>query len=280
MRKTLSLLLLAVSLPAALQAQSPAQDPEAYVPATYLPGPYEPVRRDELGTRLINMATPYTVRARGLEVMFIHRFRQTVQDGDSSNLWGMDSGSDVGIGLAYGITRHLDVSVLRSSFQEDFELASKLLILEQAQRVPLTVGLRAGVDHLERDGVEDPTRPFAQLLLSRRLWPGVNLLVSPSWVRDTPRLRNVFNVPIGLTFPLPGDRLVELEWVPANRDLDESQDAWHVAISKHIGGHIFEVVFGSSRAMTVDQILGGDFAAGFETGDVRLGFNLIRNFGS
>jgi hypothetical protein len=248
-------------------------------PAMAQAGPYDPVRRDPLGTVLINGATPYTLGSRRLEVLFTHRFQQPVnQGGDSHNLWGLDSGADVGIGLAWGATSHLDLSVYRASFQEDFELAGKLLVFEQAPRVPLTIAVRAGVDHLRRPGVEDPTRPFAQLLLARKLAPGVNLLVSPSWVRDTPRLRNAFNVPLGLSFPLPGGSLIEVEYIPANRDLDDSLDAWHVAFSKSVGGHIFEIVAGNSRATTVDQMLGGDSAAGFRKRDVRLGFNIVRDF--
>lgn len=242
------------------------------------PGPYDPVHRDPLGTVLINGATPYTVGARKLEVLFTHRFQQAVNDGDSHNLWGLDSGADVGIGLAWGATPRLDLSLYRASFQEDFELAGKFLVFEQARRIPLTVAVRAGADYLRRPEVEDPSRPFAQLLLSRRLAPGVNLLVSPSWVRDTPALRNAFNVPLGITFPLPGDSLLEIEYIHANRDLKDSRDAWHVALSKSVGGHIFEVVLGDSRATTVDQMLGGDSAAGFKTRDVRLGFNIVRDF--
>jgi hypothetical protein len=246
---------------------------------TAAPGPYEPVRRDPLGTRLINVPTPFPVDRGELEVTFTHRFHLPVNDGDAANLWGLDSGADTGIGLAVGVTRSLELSLYRAGFQENFELAGKFLVFEQAPRVPLTVAVRAGANRLERDGVEDPTRPFAQLLLARRLAPGVNLLLSPSWIRDTPRLRDAFNVPVGLTFALPDRWLAELEYVPENRDLDESRHAWHVALSKALGGHIFEIVLGNSRATTVDQYLGGDSAAGFAAGDVRLGFNIVRDFG-
>jgi len=239
---------------------------------------YRPVRRDPLGTRLIDIPTPYTVRAKTLELLFTHRFRQAIQDGDGHNLWGLDSGADVGLGVAWGVTSHFDLSLLRSSFQEDYEVAGKLLAFEQAPRVPLSVALRAGVDRLGRLGAADRTRPFAQLVLARRLAPGFNLLVVPSWVRDTERLRNAFNAPVGLTFALPHGELLELEVIPKNRDLDTSVTAWHVALSKQLGGHIFQVVLGNSPAVTVDQYLGGDFAGGFRTGDVRLGFNLIRDF--
>lgn len=243
------------------------------------PGPYQPGPRDPLGTRLINVHTPYPAGARTLEVLFSHRFQQPVNDGTSHNLWGLDGGSDVGIGLTFGVTRALDLSLYRSSFQENFELAGKFLVLEQAPRVPLTVALRAGANRLEREGVEDATRPFAQLLLARRLRPGINLLLSPSWVGDTPLLADAVNVPVGLTFALPANYLLELEFIPENRDLDTSEAAWHVAFSKALGGHIFEVVLGNSRATTVDQFLGGDSAAGYESGDVRLGFNIVRDFG-
>jgi Membrane bound beta barrel domain (DUF5777) len=254
-----------------------AQEPNPY--AAQYPDLAGPGIRYPLGTRLINGATPYPVAARKLEVMFTHRFHQSINDGSSHDLWGLDSGADTGIGLAYGVTSRLDLSLYRVSFQEDYELASKLLVFEQGDRQPLTLAARAGADLLRRPGVPDSSRPFVQLLLARRLRPGVNLLVSPSWVADTPSLKNAFNVPLGLTFPLPGDQLVELEYVPANRDLDGSRAAWHAALSKAVGGHIFEIVLGNSRATSVDQMLGGDSAAGFEKKDVRLGFNIVRNFG-
>jgi uncharacterized beta barrel domain-containing protein DUF5777 len=264
----------AAALAALLQAGSAAaQESE---PAA--PGPYEPVRRDPLGIVLVNAPTPYTLGARKLEVFFTHRFREAVNDGDSHDLWGLDSGADTGIGFAWGATSHLDLSLYRASLQEDFEVAGKVLVFEQAPRVPVTLAVRAGADLVRRPNVEDSSRPFVQLLLARRIVPGVNLLVSPSWVRDTPRLRNAVNVPLGLTFPLPGKRLIELEYIPENRDLDESQAAWHVAFSKALGGHIFEITVGNSRSTTVDQMLGGDSVSGFKRGDVRLGFNIIRDF--
>jgi len=98
-------------------------------------------------------------------------------------------------------------------------------------------------------------------------------------VADTPSLKNAFNVPLGLTFPCLGGSLIELEYIPRNRDLKSSRAAWHAALSKAVGGHIFEVVLGDSRATTVDQMLGGDSAAGFRTRDLRLGFNIVRDFG-
>jgi Membrane bound beta barrel domain (DUF5777) len=275
--------LLAALLAALLAGPAPAQEepaaeepPPAEEPAEESAAETE--ERDPLGTRLIDTATPFPVGARMWELYFTHRFQQTVQDGDSHDLWGLDGAADVGIGATFGIGRRLDLGLYRSSFQEDYEVFGKLLLFEQRRRVPLSVTLRAGVDRLEREGVADPTRPFAQLIVARRFGRGVNLLVAPSWVGETTRLSDAMNVPVGLTLPLPHGRLLELEVVPANRDLDDSITAWHVGFSHEVGRHIFEVVVGNSRATTVDQMLGSDFPPGFAEDDVRLGFNLIRLF--
>jgi hypothetical protein len=263
--------------------QEPAPPPPPAPTEAYLVAAPEAVASDPVGSRLIDVATPFTVGRRRLEFLVTHRFRQPVnQGGTGHNLYGLDGGADVGFGLAYGLLRRLDVSVYRSQFQEDYELAGKLQLLDQSGRVPLSAAVRAGADLLGQSNVEDPHRPFAQLLLSRRLAAGWNVFVSPSWVRGTPLLRNAWNVPLGLTAPLPGRWLLDAELIAANRALRRvpgaSRLAWHAAVAKQLGWHLFQVVVGDSRATTVDQMVGGDFAAGFATRDVRLGFNLIRYF--
>jgi hypothetical protein len=265
--------------PTSPDAPQPAQD-------TYLAGPLAaaPAATDPIGSRLIDVASPFTVGRRRLELLVTHRFLQPVNHGSSAhNLWGLDSGAEVGIGFTYGLLRHLDLSVYRSQFQEDYELAGKLQLLDQSARVPLSLAVRAGADLLGRSGVQDPHRPFAQLLLGRQLLPGVNVFASPSWVRATPSLRNAWNVPFGLTAPLPGHWLLDAEGIAPNHSLRSlpgaSRFAWHAAIAKQVGWHLFQIVAGNSRATTVDQLVGGDFAGGFTTHDVRLGFNLIRYFG-
>lgn len=238
---------------------------------------------DALGSRLIDVATPFTIGRRRLELLFTHRFDQPINQGaNAHNLWGLDSGADVGIGFTYGVLRRLDLSVYRSQFQEDYELAGKLQLYDQGPRVPLSAAVRAGADLLGRQGVADPHRPFVQLLLGRGLARGWNVFLSPTWVRATPLLRNAWNVPVGLTLPLPGKWLLDGEVIAANHALRDvagaSRLAWHAAFAKQIGWHRFQIVLGNSRATTVDQIIGGDFAGGFTTHDLRLGFNLVRYF--
>jgi Membrane bound beta barrel domain (DUF5777) len=277
-----------VSPPAS--AAQPATAPPAVAPAapsqpdeSALVAPGKRIAGDGVGSRLIDVATPFTIGQRRFELLFTHRFDQAINQGaNAHNLWGLDSGADVGIGFTYGLLRQLDLSVYRSSFQEDFELAAKLQVLGQSARMPLSAAVRAGADLLGRPGVVDPHRPFVQLLLGRSLAPGWNIFLSPSWVHDTPLLRNAWNVPVGLTVPLPGRWLLDGEVIAPNHALRDmagaSRLAWHAAFAKQVGWHVFQIVLGNSRATTVDQILGGDFAGGFTTHDLRLGFNLVRYF--
>lgn len=266
----------ALLLVAVVCSASPAlaqQQPEG---ATAEPAAAEPAIRAPIGTRVVNTSTPFTTGARRWELLFAHRFRGTLNDGSAHDLWGLDKGSDVTLAAGYGLTGDLDLWLARSSIEEDFEFAAKWRFLAEARGAPISAALRVGVNVLGSKAATDATRPFVQLPLARSIGRRAVLLAVPSWVRDTPRLRNAFNVPVALSFQIGPLTRLEAEYVPKNRDLDASVAAWQVGFGKTVGGHLFKVFLGNSRATTVDQTLGGDSAAGFRRSDLRLGFNLVR----
>ncbi|HZI63847.1 MAG TPA: DUF5777 family beta-barrel protein [Thermoanaerobaculia bacterium] len=241
------------------------------------PPPAPPQAR--VGSRLITAHTPHTLGARVLQATVDFRMSETVEDGSERDLWGIDSGADVGLGLAVGVASRLDLELYRSSFHETYEPALKLALWRPRDR-PLTAALRAGADLVRRQGVADRDRPFGQLLLGLRLARGVHLFLAPACVRHTPRLRDACNVPFGFTLPFAGGALIKVEGLPANRDLEESQAQWQVALSKATPTHVLELVLANSRATTMDQYLGGDFAGGFARDDVRVGVHVVTLFDS
>jgi hypothetical protein len=254
-------------------AASATHAQEASAPAATIT---EPAAMEPIGTRILNTASPFTLPKRRWELLFAHRFRGTINGGSAHDLWGLDQGSDVTLGATYGVTGKLDLSLARSSIQENFELAAKWQALSESCGAPLTAALRLGVDRLGGTGAEDPTRPFAQIPLARSFGGRVQVLAAPSWVGDTPRLRNAFNVPLGVSVEIAPHARIEVEYVPKNRDFDDSVAAWHAGIAKRVGGHVFKVFLGNTRGTTVDQILGGDSVAGARQSDLRIGFNLVR----
>jgi hypothetical protein len=279
-----ALLLLAAGATTAARGQGSAPPPDAQPAAPAAAQEAAANAVDPIGTRWINTSSPHTTPEHNLELIFTHRFLEAVQDGSGHDLWGLDSAAAVGIGLTYGLHERLDVSIFRATTQEDFEFALKGEVLRQDARMPLTASLRVGLDYPNAKAIEDRSRPFAQLLLGRRMAPGWNVMVAPSWVRDTATLRNAWNVPLGLTVPLPHEAMLAVEVVPRNHDADrDRQTAWAVAfvkdVGRHItGGHLFKITLGNASATTVDQILGSDPPQTFRRGDVRIGFNLVRDF--
>jgi hypothetical protein len=126
--------------------------------------------------------------------------------------------------------------------------------------------------------MKDRWAGFAQVVLARRLGSSLDLFVVPTFVSDTPTLRNASNVGLGASFHLPHAWDIAGEAIPANRDVSGSNVAWAVGFVKRVPGHAFLIYLGNSRATTTDLIAGSDIPGGFNRGDVRLGFNLIRRF--
>lgn len=232
----------------------------------------------ELGTRLINLPTHLVLPYGTLQVLFTHRFGETVAAGGSGDLYGLDSAADIGIGLAMGFGHGLDAEVYRSSLFKQIEAAVKWTALRQGAAFPLGVAVRAGSDYRGISGVRDRWAGFAQLVLARRVGRRLDLFVVPTYVSDTPTLRNAANVGFAASLHLPRAWDVAAEAIPANREVPGATVAWSVGFTKRIPGHSFLIYLGNSRATTTDLIAGSDIPGGFKRGDMRLGFNLVRRF--
>ncbi|HVT45587.1 MAG TPA: DUF5777 family beta-barrel protein [Thermoanaerobaculia bacterium] len=248
-----------------------AQDPR-YIPIAPLP----------LGDALINLPTPRVLSPGMWEVRFTHRFAQPVNEGDVHSLWGLDSSSDVAIGLAWAPVRDLQLSILRSNVQDDIELAARFALLKQAPAFPLSISLRGGVDWRTERGLTDRTSLFAQVILAHQIGRRIELFVIPTYASDAGDFEHAFNVPIGVAYQLQRYLSLIAEVIPENRDAragTPSDFAWAVGLKRAIGGHYFEVLFTNSRATHVDQYLSSTFLGGLDRSDVHLGFNIERRFG-
>jgi len=235
------------------------------------------VAEPELDDRLINLPTHLVLSPATLQVVFTHRFQEATS-GAAGDLFGLDSGADVGIGLGMGFGHGIEAELYRSSLFKEVETSMKWTALRQGQAFPLGVALRIGTDYRAASGVTDRWAGFAQLVLARRMGRSLDLFAVPTYVSDTPTLRHARNVAFGASLHLPHAFDVSAEAIPANRDAAGSTPAWAAALVKRVRGHTFLIYFGNSRATTTDLIAGSDIPGGFKAGDVRLGFNLIRRF--
>jgi hypothetical protein len=231
-----------------------------------------------IGGRLINLPTNLTLGPSTFQVLFTHRFTQTVDEAGGKDLFGFDSAADIGLGVALGLGRSTDVELVRSSFYKEWEAACRWTLARQSDAMPVGVGLRVGADYRGASGLTDRWSGFMQLVATRRFAGTLDVFLVPMFASDTPTLRNAFNVGVGASYHLPKNWDVEAEIVPENGDARDGQLAWAVAINKRLAGHAFLIYLGNSRATTVDMMVGSDFSGGFRSGDVRIGFNLLRRF--
>jgi hypothetical protein len=232
----------------------------------------------EIESRLVNLPTHRVLTLGTIQLLFTHRFIETVSQAGSSNLYGLDSGSEVGLGLGMGFGHGIDAEIYRTSLFKEIETSLKWTALRQGASSPIGLALRVGADYRGASGVTDRWAGFAQLVLARRIGESVDLFAVPMYVSDTPMLRNAFNVGLGGAAHFAHAWDVTLELIPANQDTAGSEMAWALGITKRVRGHSFLIFFGNSKATTTDLIAGSDVPGGFKGSDLHLGFNLVRRF--
>jgi len=238
----------------------------------------QPVPLPGLTDRVVNLPTHLTIGASTLQLVFTHRFAVSVQDAGSDDLLGLDTGADIGIGFDVGLGRTWQASIYRSSFYDEIEGSLKWTVLRQGDSSPLGLAFRTGADWRGAEGIDERWSGFAQAIVARRFGDRFDVFLVPSYASDTPTLRNAFNVGVAASLHLPRRWNVSLEVMPENRDAEEGALAWALGVVKRVRGHEFLIYFGNSRATTTDLLVGTDFPGGYETSDVRLGFNLARRF--
>ena len=230
------------------------------------------------GDRLINLPTHATVGPSTLQVLFTHRFSQTVDGGGGYDLFGLDSAANIGIGLAMGLGRDLEVELYRASFLKEYEAAVKWTLARQGAAFPVGIAVRAGTDYRGAKGIDDRWSGIAQVVVARRVAETLDVFLIPSFASDTPSLSNAANLALAALWRLPKRWHLAIEVVPENRDAAGGEAAWALGLAKRVPGHEFLFYLGNSPATTTSLIVGSDLPGGFAAGDVRLGFNIVRRF--
>lgn len=249
-----------------------------------------PIAPLPLGTILLTLPSPHVSEAGLWEVRFSHRFAEARGEGLHS-LWGLDNGANVTMSLSWFPARDLELSIARSNTLEDYELAGKYVVMQQARSIPLSLALRGGVDYRAERDLEDRSSFFAQAIVGRRLTPRLELFAVPTWATDAGRANanetsfarfdHAFNVPLGAAFLIAKDLTLVAEVIPPNGDLPEDSDlGWSAGIKRAIGGHHFEVLVTNSAATTASQYVSTTWLGEpLDSGGIRIGFNIERQFG-
>ena len=255
----------------------PVEVPEAPVSATF---------KD---TRIINAQSNETPAGGVLHFVIAHRFGQ-ISDGDY-DLWGLDNAS-MRMGFDYGLTDRLAVGVARNTYQKTYEANVKLRILEQSNRIPLSITgysvmMANGLRWLEpdRENYFSSRLSFAhQLVVARKFNSDLSLAVIPSLVHrnlvETPAIaHDQFVLGFGGRYKLSQRLSVNAEYFLRMNtpEVDPYVNNLSLGVDIETGGHVFQLHVTNSRGM-FERAFMTETAGLWSQGNLYFGFNLSRVF--
>jgi hypothetical protein len=210
-----------------------------------------------------------------------HRFGRSLGSGDFSDLardlFGLDSGAQIGLEYRFGVMRGLQAGIHRTS-NKTIEFFGQYSLLQQGGS-PVGVGVLASVDGT--NNFEDVYSPALGVVVSRTLGGHGALYVEPIWVHNSNTGPDVAGIDNDTMMLGVGGRLrvrptVYLvgEVIPRVSGYDPGVSHGSFAIEKRAGGHSFQLNFSNGFGTTMGQLARG----GFTTDDWYLGFNISRKF--
>lgn len=239
------------------------------------------------GTRIVDGQSIETKHKNELEVIISHRFG-TLNSG-GYNLFGLDVAT-IRLGLEYGITDNLGVSIGRSSATKTYDSYLKYKVLrQQPGTMPVSIVLLGGLAYRSARedspgySVSDRTSFTAEAMIARKFNSTFSFQVTPVWVHKdrlfplTDDKFDVFGLGLGTRVKVTRSLAINAEYYPRLNDSGFNYDAIGVGLEIETGGHVFDLVFTNSEGMTERRYVtetDGDF---FD-GDIHFGFNLTRTF--
>jgi Membrane bound beta barrel domain (DUF5777) len=264
----------AASADPAVQAPAAAEDDDAK---------FRPAEPDYV---TINLPTTLPLPTHGMNFHLSHRFNEDLLN-DSlgtqfSNAFGLDNGANIGLEFRYGVMKHLEAIVQRTSIGRTIQFTAKYDGWHQTATFP--VGLSAIISiegnnnfHNTDGGDQANFAPALGAVVSRTVGDRLALYVSPMWVHNTgtgsTETTDTGFIGLGGRARLGKSTFFVLEGAPRVGGLETGTAEYAFAIEERVGAHVFSLTFSNSAGTTFRQI-----AHGGVPDHLTLGFNLTRKF--
>lgn len=251
------------------------------------------------GTRLGNGHTIETKNAGSLEFIFQHRFGAI--SGGAYEMFGLDQ-AYVRLGLDYGITDRLSVSIGRNSFDKTMDGYLKYKVLRQSTGVktfPFSMTFLGGLAYkLSPKNNSDVSPDFenvdrlsytAQALIARKFTTNFSFQIMPTYIHknivqayeenDQLALGLGGRLKVTKSLALTGEYYINFS-APDNDTLTDDQKLYNsltLGIDIETGGHVFQLLLTNAIGLTERAYI-TETADNFFEGDIHLGFNVTRTF--
>jgi len=239
------------------------------------------------GLQVVTLQTTKMPAANEWYFVVSHRFG-TVKNG-IDEFFGLDAATTK-IGGVYGITNWLSVSASRHTLLKMYEGSVKYRVARQSADFPVdivgynTIDINTFLEKEDYPNIEfaDRLSFISQILISRKFSDRLSLELVPSYIHKNlynPLIENdgQFTMAAGGRMKLTKRLSVNLEYGYNFDKPDFYKNPLSVGLDLETGGHIFQLIFTNSQAMTESGYLtnaAGDWA----DGDFFFGFNLYRVF--
>jgi len=253
----------------------------AVVPAHAQGQPHDDAAIDlaEPDFALVNLPTTLRLPARGGNFHLSHRFNENLRNDSfadqASSLFGLDQGANIGLEFRYGVVRHLQAIVQRTSVSRTIQFSAKYDAWHQGHSLPLSI---SGVVSVEGDNnFREHYAPAVGAVVSRTFAGRVAAYVAPVFVANTSTgdqsRRNTGFVGTGVNLRVLSTVYLVGEVSPRVGGLVIGDAAFSFAVEKRVGAHTFGLTLANGAATTYRQLSHGGVPQG-----LYLGFNLSRKF--
>ena len=208
-----------------------------------------------------------------------HRFGRPLGQGDfgdlAADLFGLDSGAQIGLEFRYGLIRGGQIGFYRTS-NRTINFFGQYEVLSQ-KRFPVAISAVAGVDGT--NNFQDSYSPALSAVISREIGERAAIYLQPAWVNNAnPQPKELVDdndsvlLGVGARVNVHGRTYVVIETAPRVSGFDDGDHHVSFGIEQQAGGHVFQLNFSNGIGTTLAQIARGG------NSDWYLGFNISRKF--
>jgi hypothetical protein len=239
---------------------------------------------DPLQTDFMVITMPTTLRVPRHKSSFrvTHRFGRPLAAGTfgelAADLFGLDSGAQIGMEYRYGLLRGTQIGINRTS-NRTIEFFAQQDIVQERDGHPVSLAIIGAVDGT--NNFRDEYTPSVGLVMSRKVGRVATVYLQPVWVANSNLSTSAladddhsFLLGVGTRVRVRPTVYLVAEFIPRVAGYEPGVHQAAFGIEKRAGGHTFQIDFSNGFGTTRGQIARG----GTGNEDWYLGFHISRKF--